>query len=336
LTYSLHELLSCFWHFNIDADEDSTHHTGSPLISLWFHFPRSGRIALGQILINGLINGLTLAVLALGFTVVYLPTRVFYVALGGVYSLAPFIVWAGLRQGLPWYFGTGIALTVGIIVSMLCEFTNHARLEKRGSSISGSHLVSSLGIYIVLVQFITLIWGNDTKVLRSGLDQVIHLGGLLVTHAQIIAASVAIAVLGIFYVWLQRSQLGLQFRALADNPKEFAIRGYNVRWLRLLAFGLAGALGTISSLLVNYEIGFNPEGGLAALLLAVVAMIVGGQQSFYGPVLGGVLLGLLRSLVVWSLSAKWQEAVTFLILVICLFVRPYGLLGQANRLEAEE
>jgi branched-chain amino acid transport system permease protein len=291
---------------------------------------------LGQIIINGLINGLTLAVLALGFTVVYLPTRVFYVALGGLYSLAPFVVWACLRQGLSWYFGVGVALLIGVGVSMLCEFANHARLEQRGKSVSGTHLVSSLGIYIVLVQMITLIWGNDTKVLRSGLDQVIILGGLLVTHAQITAASVAIIVLLVFYVWLQRSQLGLQFRALADNPKEFGIRGYNVSWLRLVAFGLAGALGTISSLLVNYEIGFNPEGGLAVLLLAVVATIMGGQQSFYGAAVGGILLGILRSLVVWGLSAKWQEAVTFLLLVICLFVRPYGLLGKANRLEAEE
>jgi branched-chain amino acid transport system permease protein len=289
-----------------------------------------------QIFVNGLITGLTIAVLALGFVVVYLPTRVFYVALGGVYSLAPFVVWGCLQRGLPWYLGTCAAFIIGIGVSVLCELCNHGPLEQRGASASGTHLISSLGIYIILVQAITLIWGNSTKVLRTGLDQVVEWPGLLLTHAQILAAIVSIVTLGVFYGWLQKSQLGLEFRALADNPKEFGLRGYNVRWLRIIAFGLSGGLGTASSLLVNYEIGFNPEGGLTVLLLAVVATIIGGQQSFYGAALGGILLGVLRSMAIWLLSAKWQEAVTFLTLVLFLFVRPYGILGQANRLEAED
>ena len=94
---------------------------------------------------------------------------------------------------------------------------------------------------------------------------------------------------------LKYSQLGLEFRALADNAKEFALRGYNVNRLRLLAFGLSGLLGAVSSLLVAYDIGFDPNGGLNAVLLAVVAVIIGGRQSFLGPILGGILLGVIRS-----------------------------------------
>lgn len=288
-----------------------------------------------QIIINGIITGLTLALLTLGFVMVYLPTRIFYVALGGIYALAPFIAWGCVRQGLPWYLGTLAALLAGVLVSLACEKLNHAPLEQNRAS-SGAHLVSSLGIYIIVVQAITLIWGNDVKTLRTGLDSAISIGAVIITQAQAIAAVVSIAALVIFYGWLQWSQLGLQFRALADNPKEFALRGYNVRRLRSIAFGISGGLGALSSLLVNYEVGFTPEGGLAALLLAVVAMIIGGQQSFYGAVLGGILVGVLRSEVVWVLSARWQEAVTFLLLVVFLFVRPNGILGQKSRLEAED
>lgn len=286
-----------------------------------------------QILVNGIITGLTIAVLALGFTVVYLPTRVFHLALGGIYAFVPFTAWA--LGDLPWFVAMLVAIISGIAISLLCEWVNHNPLEKKGAA-SGTHLVSSLGIYIILVQAIALIWGNETKVLRTGLDGVVKLGEMILTHAQLIAAGVSILILGLFYLWLKFSDLGLQFRALADNAKEFALRGYNVTRLRLLAFAISGLLGAIASLLVAYDIGFDPNGGLSAVLLAVVAVIIGGRSSFLGPVLVGILLGVVRSEVVWFLSARWQEAVTFLILALFLFLRPNGLLGNKVRLESEE
>ena len=287
-----------------------------------------------QIFVNGIITGLTIAVLALAFSVVYLPTRVFHVALGGVYAFVPFIAWACLRLGWPWQLAMTMAVLIGVGLSMSCELVNHCPLERKKSS-SGAHLVSSLGIYIVIVQAIALIWGNETKVLRTGLDAVVALGDIVITHSQILAALVSVVVLAFFYLWLRFSNLGLQFRALADNPTEFALRGYNVRRLRIVAFGISGILCSVGALLVSYDIGFDPHGGLVALLLAVVAMIIGGRESFFGPVIGAILLGLIRSEVVWFLSARWQDAVTFLLLILFLLVRPNGIFGRKGRLEAE-
>jgi branched-chain amino acid transport system permease protein len=207
-------------------------------------------------------------------------------------------------------------------------------LERKDAS-TGAHLIASLGIYIALVQIIVLIWDNQSKTLRKGLDEVFTFGDATLTHAQIIAATLSVTTLSFFYAWLRFSSLGLQFRALADNPKELALQGYNTQWLRLLAFGVSGLLASIAALLMAYDIGFDPHGGLTALLLAVVAVIVGGRQSFIGPVLGGLLLGVLRSGTLWLLSARWQDAVTFGILALFLFIRPRGIVGRKTRLEAQ-
>ena len=287
-----------------------------------------------QILVNGLITGGIVAVMALAFTVVYLPTRIFYIALGGVYALAPFLVWTGLQWGLAWYVAVAAALAIAILFSLSCELLNHAWLEKKRAA-GGTHLIASLGTYIVLVQTIAIIWGNETKVLRQGVDGVFNLSGVTLTQAQVGGAAIALLTIAGFYIWLQFSQLGLQFRAMADNSMELALRGYSIRNLRLVAFGIAGLLSAIASLLVAWDVGFDPQGGLAALLLAVVASIIGGSQSFFGAVLGGILLGVMRSQVVWFLSAQWQEAITFMILAIFLLFRPQGLIGQKRRLEAE-
>ena len=82
--------------------------------------------------------------------------------------------------------------------------------------------------------------------------------------------------------------------------------------------------------------GFDPNTGLHAVLLAVVAMIIGGRGSFVGPVVGGLLLGIVRAQVVWHWSARWQEAVTFAMLAFVRLLLPHVLLGQRTRLEAAE
>jgi branched-chain amino acid transport system permease protein len=188
-------------------------------------------------------------------------------------------------------------------------------------------MIASLGAYIVLVQVIVLIWGNETKVLRRGLDEVINFGGIVVTHAQLTGAAASVLLFISFAAWLWLTRGGLLLRALAENPTEFALRGYNVRHTRLIAFGWSGLLAANAALVVANDSGFVPHGGLPALLLAVVATIIGARFRFAGVILGGILLGVLRSEVVYYFSARWQEAITFLLLTIFLFLRSGGLIG---------
>lgn len=287
-----------------------------------------------QILVNGLVTGLTIVLLSLAFAVVYLPTRIFHVALGGIYVTVPFVAWTCLQMGWGWLIAIMLSCLAGIVLSLLSEIFNHEPLERKHAA-NGAHMISSLGIYIMLAQIVVLIWGNEPKSLRTGLDVVSRAGSFLITRSQVIALVLSVATVVLFYCWLQFSKRGLQFRALSDNSKELALQGYSVRRLRLLAFGISGILCAISSLLIAYDVGFDPNSGLVSALLAVAALVIGGQHSFLGAVLGGILLGILRSAVVWVLSASWQEAVTFIVLAVFLLVRPQGLLGKRMRLEAE-
>jgi branched-chain amino acid transport system permease protein len=286
-----------------------------------------------QIILNGLISGCAIALLAVAFQIVYLPTRVFFIGLAGLYSLTPYCLLAARNVGMPVAVGVAMAFAAMIVLSGLCEWLNHAPLARKNAS-DGAHLISSLGLYIIFVQLIAMIWGNNTKSLRGGLDSTIHLGGAILTGSQLLMAGVACALLLGAWTMLRVSDIGLRLRALADNPTQFALFGYNVDVYRLIAFSLAGAFAAASSLLTAYDIGFDPYTGLHAVLLAVVAVIVGGRHSFIGPAIGGLLLGVVRTQVVWHLSARWQEAVTFAVLALFLLLRPRGLFGQQTRIEA--
>lgn len=287
---------------------------------------------MAQIFLNGLISGAAIALLAVAFQAVYLPTRVFFVGLGGIYALAPFLTRSALSVGLRWHLAIGLTVTASALISFLFGWLNHSLLARRRASDS-VHLIASLGSYIVLVQAIAMIWGNGSMTLRNRVGST-HLGELIVTTAQWITLGVSCGLLSAFAILLMYTDLGLRLRALADNPAMFALFGYNASWHRIFAFVLSGIFASAASLVSAYDIGFDPHRGLHAVLLAVVAVIIGGQSSFSGPVVGAVLLGVLRAQVVWHSSARWQEAATFGLLALFLMVRPRGLLGRKARLEA--
>jgi len=286
-----------------------------------------------QIVLNGTISGLGIALLGTAFQLVYLPTRIFFVGLAGLYALAPFLFWEIDRAGAGWIVALVLSITATVALALAFERFNHAPLARKTAS-EGAQLITSLGIYIVLAQFIAMVWGNNAKTLRTGVDATIQLGDVVLTHSQLLMAGVASVLLVGFLVMLWSTDLGLRLRGLAENPSQFALYGHNVDAHRLVAFGFAGLFAASASLLTARDIGFDPHGGLHAVLLAVVAVIIGGRTSFVGPIIGGLLLGVIRAEVVWFASARWQVAITFAVLATFLLVRPQGICGGNTRVEA--
>ena len=288
-----------------------------------------------QILLNGICNGMVIALLAIAYTVVYLPTRIFFIALAGIYIGCAYLTWEMVGKGV--YTGNAIAISVavGACVSVLCELLNHRRLQKTKAA-DGAHMISSLGIYMIMIQTIAIIWGNEPKILKTGVETTYHLLGFTMASSQVINLVGAGLAVGAFFLWLKHSNLGLLFRGLADNPTQMALLGYDTNKLRLVAFGLSGAMAGLAGILSAYDLGFDPYVGMNAILLAVIATIIGGKTNFIGPLVGGLILGLLRAEVVWLWSAKWQDTITFVILAVFLFLKPDGLLSKEGRLESRE
>lgn len=286
------------------------------------------------IVANGLVSGLLVALMALAFAIVYVPTRVFHVALGATYVGAPLVAWALVRGGFAWIVAVPFSVAAGAAFSALCEVGNHGPLERRAGS-STAHFISSLGISIVAVQAMATCGGSETKVLRPGLDALWLAGPLALSRSQVIAAAVSASVLTCYFLFLYATRTGLLLRGLADNSREMALLGYNVSRLRIAAFAVSGLIASVAGLLAAFDVGFDPHGGLPAFLLGVVAVMLGGRLSFAGPVLAAIAVGLLRGGVAWLWSSRWQDVVTFGLFAIFLLVRPDGVFGTPVRAEAE-
>lgn len=285
-----------------------------------------------QTILNGLFQGIIFGGIGIAFSLVYRTTKVFHLALGGIGALAPYIVLSTIGIGMPVWSALVIAILGAVCLGILIDESVHWPLSSRRAP-AEVHLIASLGAYLVIVQCIALIWGSETRVMRNGADQTWSMLGVSLAHAQVLGAILTLTATSLLFIWLTGANRGLELRALADNPILVSLFGRNIRALRRWVFGLSGALVSIAALAVSWDVGFDPHGGLKAILLGMVAMIIGGARSFAGPLVGGVLLGVLRSEVVWFGSARWEEAITFVVLALFLFFRPQGIFGRSMRVE---
>lgn len=96
-------------------------------------------------------------------------------------------------------------------------------------------------------------------------------------------------------------------------------------------FALSGVFLALASSLTVYDIGLDPHMGMSVMINAMVAMIIGGVGRLNACVLGGLTLGILQSLVVFHFDSNWQNAITFLVLILFLFLRPQGFIGYKKR-----
>lgn len=286
-----------------------------------------------QLLANGFVNGCLYSLLALSYALVYNTTRTFHIAHGAVYTAGAYFSYMFMIR-LDWSLAAAILLAVllSAVLGATMELAVYAPLVRRNASLVVA-LLSSLGLYVALVNLIALIFGNETKLLRLGVDKTYHFGPVILTRIQLVEVLAAVVLLPAIALLLKRTSLGGMIRAVRDNASLATVMGINVAGVRLWVFVLGSALAGFTAILVALDVGLHPQMGMPALLSGAVALIVGGVGTYEGPIVGGFLLGLLQSVVIWQTSVRWTDAITFAVLIVFLLFRPWGLAGRRRRLE---
>ena len=284
-----------------------------------------------QFIINGLITGLLYSLLAIGFALVYNTTHIFHIAAAGIYVAAAYVFWefaSGLHIPVAISAILAILLTMGL--SLLCEKIVYHPLSTKKAP-SNIAMIASIGVMTVLVNLVAMFFGNDTKVITSVIQKTFSFGNIIITTPQMYQLIVGSITLIVFVVLISKSGVGIKLRALSYDETLFQSLGYDIDKTRTGIFLLSGFFIAISSCLTVYDVGLDPNMGMTVLINAMVAMIIGGIGRFDACIIGGLALGILQSLVVYQFPSSWQNAITFVVLLILLFLRPQGILGYKQR-----
>ena len=284
-----------------------------------------------QFIINGLITGILYSLLAIGFALVYNTTRVFHIAAAGIYVFAAYMFWFFVAKVefaiIP---ASLIAIVLTMFLSLLSELCVYRPLKNKKASLNVA-MIASIGLMTVIINTIAMCFGNETKVVENAILQPLTFGDLVITTPQKYQTVVGIAVLAVFMAVLKWTNWGLRLKALSADETLFETLGYNTNATRVLVFLVSGAFIALASCLTVYDVGLDPNMGMSILINAMVAMILGGVGKFSTCILGGLSLGLLQSLTVYHFASNWQNAVTFVVLLILLFLRPQGIAGYKQR-----
>ena len=203
-------------------------------------------------------------------------------------------------------------------------------------------LVSSIGIMTIVVNTIAMLWGNETKIILSGISEVKKFTNpfagadsafkeIILTMPQVYQFCISAVIILLLLIVLSRTKFGKKIKAICDNDRLVEIFGVSLLRYRVKIFFVGSVMAGLGSILFAVDVGMDPYVGMPILLIAAVAVIVGGVESFSGAVLGGFLLGFSKALVVWKMSAKWENMIVFLLLILFLLFRPEGILGRRKR-----
>lgn len=231
---------------------------------------------------------------------------------------------------LPLIISFVIAILATVALSLTIEVIVYQPLVNKNTSLN-IIMISSLGVMIIVINTIAMFYGNETKILNPDISESYTFGNILITYTQLYQLVTSVLIIGIFMLFLKYSNFGIRTRAMRDDSTLCKVFGMDIKRMRLYLFALSALFAAVGSGLIAYDVGFDPYIGMPMLLNVVVALIIGGIGRFEAPVLGGFIIGLLQALTVWVFSARWQDAITFVLLILFLLLRPQGLLGEKQR-----
>jgi branched-chain amino acid transport system permease protein len=299
-----------------------------------------------QQIVNGLSLGAIYALVALGYTMVYGVLRFINFAHGDVFMIGAFVglyLYRWLKPffaGLPQVFSfvavllatMAICGLLGVIIEKLAykPLRNRSRLTV---------LITAIGVSLLLSYGAQLMFGAAPRAGAALLpNQTIALpGGASVTLEQIVVLVVTLVLLFALRTAVLHTRMGLAMRALSNNPTAASLMGVNTDAVISFTFGLgsalAGAAGVFFAMLYQ---AIDPFMGIVPGIKAFVAAVLGGIGSIPGAALGGVLIGIVETLVVgysfhMGIPSGYRDAVAFVILILILLFRPTGLLGKPDR-----
>lgn len=286
-----------------------------------------------QLLANGLVYGALYAMLAVGFGLVWRSLRVFHLAYGGLFVVSGYLfhmltVWAALP---PWAAG-GLTVVASAGLGWLIEFALYRPFYRRHAG-SGAVLIASLGVLVVLENVVALIFGNELKTVPREMATMIQFGNVRLTSLQLWGLVIGVVSVAFLWVLVRRLRTFKALWAMGDQPELIPVLGLPLYRLRALVLAIGTAMAAIPACVLTLDIGIDPFVGMSYLLIAAVAVLAGGVDSYRGWVTGGVTLAILQSLVVWKFSARWMDLVTFGLLVAMLVFRPQGLVQNTKRIE---
>ncbi len=282
-----------------------------------------------QYLINAIINGSIISILAIGFALVYNTTRIFHIAYAALYTLSGYVFYQFYElNNYSFIVAVLISLTVTSIISLTIDMLVYRILNKKSLGLH-SIMIASIALFIIILNITVLIWGNSPRLVSNELLFNFNIVG--VSGNRIIILTTYLLILGALIIFIKKGKFVTIIRSIRDNQTLAGLMGINVGYYRAGIFIISGMIVGIVGSIQAFDVGINPNIGLPVFIYAFIALIIGGIGRIEGAILGGYILGFLQTIAEYFINSQWVVLSVFVVLFLFLIYLPKGLLPEKRR-----
>lgn len=275
----------------------------------------------------GMVSGCLYAMGAIGIVLIYKSSNVVNFAHGNLAGLAAFLVFgftAALFANMAW--GAAVLLTLAIMVAVMAvSYFLIAPLVFKSDLTS---TIATLGVGLIAQGATQLLFGSNVVSLDLPLPAWRgQMGPVHVTAYDLAVLGTTAVAIGLLYLLIERTRIGIAFRAVSANPFASRVCGLNLRRVHLFSWVVAGLLGLVASLLIVPTTFLSSTSVSSFMLQAFAAAVVGGFNSLPGAVLGGIFIGVIMNLLSFYVAAEFNNSYLLLTILLVLNVFPKGVLA---------
>lgn len=277
-------------------------------------------------IVNGLLVGGIYALLATGLTLVAGVIKIFNFGHGALLMLGAYVTfWVFTLLGVDPYVSMILSGPILFVVGYLVQrYTITPVLQAPEHNL----LLITLGVGLFLENLALFLWSPDYRTVRPSYSgETIVLGDLVISLTRLYASAIAIVITVLLWALVRYTDLGKAMRASAQEREGALLMGIDIRRVYALTFGLGAACAGIGGSLIAPFSVLSPDIGHLYLLTLFVIIVLGGLGSFFGALVGGLIVGVAESLGALYLAASIKQVVPFGIFVLILLFRPNGLFG---------
>jgi len=272
-----------------------------------------------------------LALMALGFTLVYGISGLPNFAHGALYIVTGFIVWSLLNTLKLNYF---LSIILGLVIIGLIGAAIYRFILIRVRGMATSEIIASYAIGLAILE--GLRWGGFkgmTYTLPVFVEGSFELAGVLVDFQRILVVGLGLGVMVLLWLFTHYNRIGLALRAMAQDERAAMMLGIDSDRMAVLAMFLGSLLAGLAAIALLPLGNIVVEAGYNVLIMAIAVCIVGGLGSWVGAVLAAFLIGFVQILTVVYIESHFQIVVALLAIIVTLILKPSGLFGRQKELE---
>ncbi|MGZ3568808.1 MAG: branched-chain amino acid ABC transporter permease [Thermodesulfobacteriota bacterium] len=278
--------------------------------------------------LNGVMLGLNYGLIALGLSLIFGIMGIVNFAHGEMYMLGGYVAYYLVGRFRINFLATMIAgvAIVGLLGALIEKILFRPLTTRPKEALTS--LIAAVGLAWVLQMLAVICFGELDRNVPSAFKGIIHMGGVVITKERLAAIIIALVLVSVLTLFLMKTTIGMAIRAVAQDKEAAALQGIQVSRINSLAFGIGCALAGAAGVLMAPIFCVSPFLGGEVILKAFLVVILGGMGSIPGAMLGGLVLGFIESFGSLFFTVPTVNAITFVLIIIILIVRPQGLLGH--------